>query len=91
MSTKLATHSSTSRQIKDTSTTRSGGSWQGMHTVQYDVIKGPPSRGCRIQSRMAPGMHHACLNGKDTSKPRVRGGLSPAAGSRGSQPTYPIH
>ena len=29
------------------------------------------------------------LTGRDTSKPRVRGGLSPAAGSHGSQPTHP--
>ncbi len=30
---------------------------------------------------MAPGMQHACLDRRDKSKPRARGGLSPAAGS----------
>ncbi len=28
----------------------------------HDNLKGPPSRGGRIQSRMAPGMFQACLN-----------------------------
>ena len=32
--------------------------------------------------------NHACLNGRDTSKPRVRGGLSPAAGSRLQDPLH---
>ena len=44
----------------------------------------------RLQSRMAPGMHAACLNGRDTPKPRARGGLSLTAGSRGSRPTHSI-
>ena len=51
---------------------------QGMASDIYGPTRhnlmGPPSRWGIIQSRMAPGMHHACLNGRDTSKPRVRGG-----------------
>ncbi len=63
------------------SATRSGGS--GKRCIRYNMTKAPPSRGGRIQSRMAPGMYHPCMNGRDTSRPRARGGLSPAAGSRG--------
>ena len=46
--------------------------WQATGTVHHDNLMGPPSRGGRIRSRMAPGMYHPCLSGRDTSKPRAR-------------------
>ena len=48
---------------------------QAVCTVEHDNLKSPPSRGGRIQSRMAPGMYHPSLSGRDTRlSPRVRGG-----------------
>ena len=44
--------------------------WRAIYTVQPDNQMGPLSRGGRIQSRMAPGMYQACLNGRDTSESR---------------------
>ena len=71
MSTNLANHSNTSRQIQETSRNvgytapptpgEAASPWQATYTVQHDNLKGPPSRGGRTQSRMAPGMQHACL------------------------------
>ena len=82
MSANLANDSNTSRQIKETSrivgyTARPTPGeavppWQATCTVHHDNLMGPPSRGGRIQSRMAPGMYHPCLSGRDTSKPRAR-------------------
>ena len=82
MPANLANDSNTSRQIKETSRSigctaqpapgEAASPWQAICTVQHDNLMGPPSRGGRIQSRMAPGMYHPCLNGRDTSKPRAR-------------------
>ena len=61
--------------------------WQATSTVHHDNLMGPPSRGGRIQSRMAPGMYHPCLSGRDTSKPRAR--RWPLTGGRlPREPTY---
>ncbi len=86
-----------SRQIKETSrivgyTARptpgeAVSPWQATCTVHHDNLMGPPSRGGRIQSRMAPGMYHPCLSGRDTSKPRAR--RWPLTGGRlPREPTY---
>ena len=60
------------RQIKETSrivgyTARptpgeAASPWQAICTVQHDNLMGPPSRGGRIQFRMASGMYHPCLS-----------------------------
>ena len=61
--------------------------WQAICTGHHDNLKGPPSRGGRIQPRRAPGMYHPCLNGRDTSKPRAR--RWPLTGGRlPREPTY---
>ena len=66
MSTNLANHSNTSRQIKEASRSvarpapgEAASPWQAIYAVQHDNQMGPPSRGGRFQSRMAPGMYHA--------------------------------
>ena len=97
MPANLANDSNTSRQIKETSRSigctaqpapgEAASPWQAICTVQHDNLMGPPSRGGRIQSRMAPGMYHPCLNGRDTSKPRAR--RWPLTGGRlPREPTY---
>ena len=97
MSANLANDSNTSRQIKETSrivghTARPTPGeavppWQATCMVHHDNLMGPPSRGGRIQSRMAPGMYHPCLSGRDTAKPRAR--RWPLTGGRlPREPTY---
>ena len=65
--------------------------WQAICTVEHDNLMGPPSRGDRLQSRVAPGglagPSRTVVGGTRLS---LGGGLLPAAGSRGSQPTHPI-
>ena len=86
-----------SRQIKETSrivghTARptpgeAVSPWQATGMVHHDNLMGPPSRGDRIQSRIAPGMYHPCLSERDTSKPRAR--RWPLTGGRlPREPTY---
>ena len=97
MSANLANDSNASRQIKETSrivgyTARPTPGeavppWQATCMVHHDNLMGPPSRGGRIQSRMAPGMYHPCLSGRDTSKPRAR--RWPLTGGR--LPREPTH
>ena len=90
MSANLANDSNTQQTDKGNlqdcrihSTTHSGGSCFSMASDMY----GTPSRGGRIQSRMAPGMYHPCLSGRDTSKPRAR--RLPLTGGRLPRgPTY---
>ena len=75
-------HSNTSRQIKETS--RSVGYTAPGGKLQASDIYGPTRKpnGPSLPRGQNPIMH-GTRHGRDKSKPRVRGGLSPAAGSRG--------